>query len=148
MPLERTNQFGRAADFSLLESDNGDDFHRQCEASMNTQLTPAVAALVGQARDAGIAVVIVEMPMRTAHRQLFYDTPWWQQYTSHVRDLLAPYNVAFMDSSTWITDHSFADPLHLTPGGAARFSERLGAELAPVSGNLDTRSHSQGSRLQ
>jgi len=141
MPAERTNEFGRASDFSLLESANAEEFRRQCEVSMNAPLSSAVAALLRQARQAGVSVVVVEMPMRAAHRHLFYDTAWWQQYTAHLRDLLAPYNVMFIDANDWITDEAlFNDPLHLNPAGAAQFSERLGSQLAPVSHTLSARS--------
>jgi hypothetical protein len=130
MPLERSNRFGRAADFSLLESDKADDFRRKCEASMNLPLAPPVSELLRQARDAGIAIAVVEMPMRRAHRNLFYDTTWWAQYVEHVRILLERYGVIYVDANQWIDDDSlFADPLHLSEQGAAQFSQRLGSLL-------------------
>jgi hypothetical protein len=132
MPAQRSNRFGRAADFSLLESDNGSDFHRTCEASMNLPLAPPVSELLRQARDAGLTIAVVEMPMRRAHRNLFYDTTWWAQYVGHIRTLLEPYGVVYVDASHWIDDDSlFADPLHLSEQGAAQFSQRLGSLLAP-----------------
>jgi hypothetical protein len=133
MPAERTNEFGRASDFSLLESANQQEFLRSCQSSMNLPLASPVAALLSQAHDAGMNVVIVEMPMRAAHRELFYDTPCWQRYTDHLRNLVTPYNAAFIDAHDWISDEAlFNDPLHLTLKGATKFSERLGNLLAPV----------------
>jgi hypothetical protein len=141
MPAERQSRFGRAADFSLLESDNADDFRRQCEASLNSALSPAVSELFRQARDAGISIVVVEMPMRQAHRSLFYDTRWWNQYVAHIRDLLLSFDVTFIDASRWIENDSFfADPLHLSDEGAVQFSHRLGNLLAPDLGRLSARS--------
>jgi hypothetical protein len=132
MPPERSNQFGRASDFSLLESDNPEDFRRQCEASLALPLSPAVNELLRQARDAGISIAVVEMPMRTAHRHLFYDTTWWSQYVAHIRGLLGPFAATFVDASQWVEDDSlFADPLHLSERGAAEFSRRLGSLFGP-----------------
>lgn len=132
MPPQRSNQFGRASDFSLLESDNPDDFRQQCEASLSLPLAPPVNELFRQARDTGIAIAVVEMPMRRAHRSLFYDTSAWNQYVAHLRTLLAPYRVTFIDASQWVNDDSlFADPLHLSEQGAAQFSQRLGSLLGP-----------------
>ena len=132
MPPERTNCMGRAADFSLLESDNDEDFRRKCEASMNLPLAPAVSELLRQAYDARLTIVVVEMSMRQTHRQLFYDTAGWTQYLAHIRNLLAPYHVIYVDASSWIEkDSLFEDPLHLSPSGAAQFSERLGSLLGP-----------------
>ena len=149
VPAERTNEFGRVSDFSLLESANADEFRRQCESSMNSPLSSAVAALFRQARDAGISVAVVEMPMRGAHRKSFYDTPGWQQYSMHLRDLLTPYNITFVDAGDWIPDDSlFNDPLHLAPTGAAQFSERLGSQLASASRNLSVQDRSSGSFFQ
>ena len=132
MPAQRSNRFGRAADFSLLESDNADDFRRTCAASMNLPLALPVSELLRQARETGLTIAIVEMPMRRAHRNLFYDTTWWAQYVAHVRTLLEPYGVIYVDANHWIDDDSlFADPLHLSEQGAAEFSQRLGSLLGP-----------------
>jgi len=141
MPPERTNRFGRAADFSLLESDNPNNFHRQCEASLSLPLAPPVSELLRQARDAGLTIAVIEMPMPGAHRTLFYDTVWWSQYVLHIRNLLAPYHVIYVDASSWIQDDSlFDDPLHLSARGAAQFSQRLGRLLGPNSANLSAHS--------
>jgi hypothetical protein len=132
MPPQRSNQFGRASDFSLLESDNPEVFRRQCQASLEFPLSPSVHELLRQARNADISVVVIEMPMRQAHRNLFYDTPWWNLYVAHIRKLLIPLGVSFVDASRWIEDDSlFADPLHLSDEGAVQFSQRLGGLLAP-----------------
>ena len=56
MPPERNNRFGRASDFSQFELNNADDFRRQCEASMNLPLAPAISELVRQSNEAGAAI--------------------------------------------------------------------------------------------
>jgi hypothetical protein len=141
MPPERTTRLGRAADFSLLESANAEDFRRQCEASLNLPLAPPVSEMLRQAYDAGLTIAVVEMPMRQAHRKLFYDTTWWPLYVEHIRNLLAPYHVIYVDASGWFQDDSpFDDPLHLSAGGAAQFSRRLGSLLKPNFQNLSAHS--------
>jgi hypothetical protein len=140
MPQENTNQFGRAADFSLLEPANADAFRKDCEAALQLPLVPAVSELFRQAHAANMEIVLVEMPMRRAHRAQFYETKWWTDYTAHVRELLRPYNVTFVDASDWAADDSlFADPLHLSRQGANLFTQRIGKLLsqkaAPSAGN-------------
>jgi|SRR5271166_432386 len=137
MPVTPSNQFGRASDFSLLESENPKEFDRQCEASLYLPLARPVNELLLQAQDAGIRLVIVEMPMRQTHRRLFYDTAGWSQYVAHIRNLLTPHHAIYIDASHWIQDDSlFDDPLHLSPKGAAQFSQRLGSLLGPNSPNF------------
>lgn len=131
MPQENTNQFGRAADFSLLEPANVDAFRKDCEAAVQSPLAPPVAELFRQAREANMDIVLVEMPMRSSHRAQFYETKWWNDYTAHVRELLRPYNVTFVDASNWAPDDSlFADPLHLSKRGAVQFSQGIGKILS------------------
>jgi hypothetical protein len=131
MPQENTNEFGRAADFSLLEPANADAFRKDSEAAMQAPLAPAVAELFRQAHEAGMDIVLVEMPMRRSHRAQFYETKWWNDYTAHIRELLRPYNVTFVDASAWAAEDSlFADPLHLSRQGAVLFSRRIGELLS------------------
>jgi hypothetical protein len=134
MPAEISNSMGRAADFSLLEATDANDFHLQCEAAVNLPLIPPVGEILRQAHDLGLSITVVEMPMREQHRRLFYGMPCWSQYTTHIRNLLAPYGAIYVDASGWIQDESlFDDPLHLSERGAAQFSQRLGSVLAPLS---------------
>lgn len=132
LPVQRSNQFGRAGDFSFLESDNAEDFRRLCETSVALPLDRPVSELLRQVRDAGMTVAVVQMPMRGTHRTMFYDTAWWAQYVAHLRNLLAPYGAIYVDASHWIEDDSlFTDPLHLSGQGAIQFSHRLGKLLGP-----------------
>jgi len=130
LPAERSNQFGRAADFTLLEAKDEQEFRQKCEDSLSQPLSPAVRELLRVASEAGLAIAMVEMPMRQAHRRTFYDNIGWQEYVAHVRKLLAAYPVTFVDASHWILDDAeFDDPLHLGEKGAEEFSRRLGGEL-------------------
>lgn len=136
MPPERTNRFGRASDFSQFESNNADDFRRQCEASMNLPLAPAVGELVRQSNEAGATIALVAMPMRQAHRNLSYGTRCWSEYFKRIGSLLEPYSAAFIDASDWVQDDSlFDDAIHLSPGGADQFSRRLGSTTKPKFAN-------------
>jgi hypothetical protein len=140
MPAEANNQFGRVADFSLLESASSGEFQMKCEASMSMPLNPAVNELLRQAHEANIAISIVEMPMRGYHRESFYENQSWKDYIAHVRDLFSPYHATFIDASDWVENDSlFADSLHLSSEGAAILSRRLGEsfvlETAPIAKN-------------
>jgi hypothetical protein len=147
MPAERSNRMGRVADFSLLESDNAADFRLHCEASMNQPLAASVSELLRQAHELDLTIAVVEMPMRAGHRRLFYDTPCWSQYTAHVRNLLEPFKVNYVDASDWIKDDAlFADSLHLSAPGAAQLSQRLGSLLGPLPPRLSVRSRETPAR--
>ena len=133
MPAERSNSMGRAADFSLLEAADVNDFRLQCEAELNLPLAPPVSEILRQAHRLGVTIIVVEMPMREQHRRIFYGTPCWSQYTMHIRNLVMTYGAIYVDASGWIQDESlFGDPLHLSERGAAQFSQRLGGLLASL----------------
>ena len=57
MPVEQVNRFGRAGDFTLLESSDTAEFVRKCEAGTQEDLVAAIRELIGQATGAGIKVV-------------------------------------------------------------------------------------------
>ena len=130
MPLERTNQFGRADDFSLLEWSNAEKFAQACERATSVDLVSPVAEIVRQGAEAGAEIVFVEMPMPPAHVRSFYGTPAWEKYREHVRGIVEPQGVRYIDASQWIDDVSlFHDALHLENQGAVQFSQRLGEYL-------------------
>jgi hypothetical protein len=130
MPEERSNRFGRAADFSLLESASESDFAQSCEEASGRGLISAVDEIIRQASQAGMKVVFVEMPMNPEHVHRFYETPAWEKYRAHVQSLLAADGVTYIDASHWIGSESlFGDHLHLNEAGAVQFSERLGEQL-------------------
>lgn len=52
--------------------------------------------------------------MRPAHLRLFYDTAAWNKYREHVRHIIEPKGVEYVDASHWISDEAlFDDPLHM-----------------------------------
>lgn len=130
MPEETSNRFGRARDFSLLEAVNTAEFIRECEAGKTRNLMPAVEEMIRQGKATGAKIMFIEMPMPPSHVQMFYDTAAWQEYTAHLRAQLGQAGVTYLDASRWFGDaSSFADSLHLTEAGGAKFSERLGELL-------------------
>ena len=134
MPVELVNQFGRAEDFSLLEWSSAENFAKACEAATAEDLIAPVLEIARQGSASGAKVVFVEMPMRPVHARTFYDTPALQQYREHVRSIVQPMGVEYIDASHWIGDSAlFADALHLSPEGATQFSQRLGEELRNTS---------------
>ena len=130
MPAERTNQFGRADDFALLEAKSDAEFATACDQASNEDLISPVLEIIRQGRDAGAKLVFVEMPMRPAHVKRFYETPAWEKYREHVRHIIEPKGVEYLDASHWISDGAlFDDPLHMGHQAAEQFSERLGQYL-------------------
>ena len=127
MPDEARNQFGRTADFTLLEAKNRQEFEQHCSKAAQAELSAPVSEIIREAQQQGIYVVFVVMPLPPKHVKTFYDTPAWAAYQQHIRHLLAAQNVPYLDASHWIPESSkFADALHLTPQGAEEFSRRLG----------------------
>ena len=130
MPSERTNQFGRADDFALLEAKSDAEFASACDQASNEDLISPVLEIIRQGQDAGAKLVFVEMPMRPAHVKRFYETPAWEKYREHVRHIIEPKGVEYLDASHWISDGAlFDDPLHMGHQAAEQFSERLGQYL-------------------
>jgi hypothetical protein len=127
MPVQASNQFGRAADFTLLEARNREEFEQHCATASRAELNAPVAEIIREAQQQGIKVVFVVMPLPPRHLAAFYDSGGWSTYQRHIRRLLAAQNVTYLDASRWIPDRAnFGDALHLTPAGAAGFSRRLG----------------------
>jgi len=80
--------------------------------------------------DRQIPLYVVEMPIPSAHRRTYYETPAWAEYRAYVRQRIAEKGGYFIEASAWVEDSGFADNLHLNKRGAADFSRRLAAFLA------------------
>ena len=132
MPRQETNQFGRRADFSLLESANLEEFVRNCLAVMrsNDFLSPSIQELFKDALTHGSRVTVVEMPMYPLHLKRFYDQPIWEEFRIQNRRAVEGLGAAYIDASRWIPDEAdFQDHIHLSESGAARFSRMLAEQL-------------------
>jgi lysophospholipase L1-like esterase len=126
MPPEARSQFGRAADFTLLEAKNRQEFEQHCALASEAPLNAPVREIIREAHDRGLRVVFIVMPLPPRHIRLFYDTQAWASYQQHVEKLLADQGVAYLDASRLISDPGkFGDALHLSESGAQEFSRRL-----------------------
>ncbi|MGA8230914.1 MAG: hypothetical protein WB795_05490, partial [Candidatus Acidiferrales bacterium] len=133
MPEQRTNRFGRAADFAVSEAANPQEFVGAGDLASAPDLIAPVNEIIRQASDAGAQVVFVEMAMHPDHGREFYRLPEWQRYREHLQQILAPRGVMYVDASDWIgQDALYFDHFPLGPEGAAQFSERLGKDLNTV----------------
>ena len=131
-PAAENNRFGRAADFNLLEAQHDEDFARECRAAADAHapFNRPVADVIAFAKSNAMRFVIVEMPMRAAHRSRFYARPEWGVYVSDLREQAQVAGADFLDASDWIAEDGFGDALHLNAKGAAEFSRRLGTAQA------------------
>lgn len=128
MPTQSRNQFGRVADFTLLEASSREEFELHSVQASQAPLNPPVSEIIREARQRGAHAVFVLMPLPPKHVGTFYDTPAWGAYQRHVQQILKVQDVSFLDASRWLPDAAkFGDALHLTEQGAAEFSDHLGA---------------------
>lgn len=133
MPKQKSNRFGRAADFAELEPKNVSNFTARCEAIVRGQkgFSPAVRGIFQLARAHGIRVFLVEMPMPSRHREEFYSLPAWADLRGYLQTLAARENAVYLSADDWVTnDADFEDAMHLNEAGAQLFSARLAVALA------------------
>ena len=132
LPPEKGSEFGRAADFKMMEISDVGHYESLCNGSVDQRLplTPAIQMMADETNARHAKFVVVEMPMTAEHRSIFYSTAAWQQYRQYVRQLLAERNSQFIDASGWVDDSHFVDDLHLGTQGGENFSRRLAKELA------------------
>jgi hypothetical protein len=131
VPAESRNQFGRAADFTLLEAKDRAQFEKQCAAELQAPLNAPVAEIIRESQEKGIRVVFILMPLPPNHVREFYDAPTWSAYQQHIRQLLEQKNVSYVDASRWVpAEDGFGDALHLSQKGAEQFSRRLASVFA------------------
>jgi hypothetical protein len=130
MPREKTNEFGRAGDFTAMEFADTGLFESLCTQFVKQHLpfTPSVESMIDQAQQHHAKFVFIEMPMPTRHRTRFYQSRAWDAYRSHTIALATERHCLFIDASKWVEEGGFADALHLAPGGAIVFSKRLANE--------------------
>ena len=133
MPKEKTNRFGRVADFGALESKDRESFNRRCATVVDKQvgLSRPVQEIFRLAREHGTKVILVEMPMPSKHRDLFYSSPVWPRMRSHLQALAVKEHVTYLTASDWIRDDDkFEDATHLNPDGAKLFSTQLAGAIS------------------
>lgn len=133
MPKQKNNRFGRAADFEGLEPKDTASFTQRCEAVVHGQagFSPAMRDIFQLARAHGAKVILVEMPMPSKHREIFYTLPAWADLRAYLQSLAAQENAVYISASDWVPDDSdFEDAIHLDERGAKLFSARLAATIS------------------
>jgi hypothetical protein len=133
LPRQRTNRFGTADDFRLLEPSDATEFRRICRDAVEgrKRLIPPVADMLSDLRERGIRLIIVEMPMTSSHRRKFYDYPEWTLLRRHIESQVRVGGGGYLVASDWIGDEGFDDHLHLNAQGAVQFSRRLATTEVP-----------------
>jgi hypothetical protein len=96
---------------------------------------PSGAALertILQCRRSGIEVILLGVPLASAHRQL-YIPPIEMSYQAYVKKLCETYGCRFVDCRCALPDTLFLDHHHAEPAGGILFSRKFTAEvLAPI----------------
>src|SRR5262249_45425567 len=135
MPKHAVNRFGRVADFGALEANDVPSFKQRCEAVLHShqQFSPPVQAIINLARQHGIKVFFVEMPMSPRHRDTFYSLSVWTEMRAHLQSLAAEQDAVYIAASGWIPeDSSFEDTVHLNERGARAFSAELASTMSQM----------------
>jgi hypothetical protein len=131
---EATNGMGRVEDFAALEASSGSAFDATALHFLNepSHFNEYYEAIFRRAKQSGIRVVIVVMPMSPYHWSKFYSRPSWTSYVAALTSLAHDRGIAVIDASSWLTSQNdFADHLHMKEGEPVHaFSVRLGAQLA------------------
>lgn len=133
MPPVKVTRFGRVADFAALEDSEIASFNRRCAAIVDGHLgfSAPVADIFRRAREHGIRVILLEMPMPSKHREAFYASPVWTRLRAHLRHLAAAEGITYLSAADWVrADGEFEDAMHLSPAGAKDFSGQLAKVFA------------------
>jgi hypothetical protein len=140
MPKQQTTRYGRVKDFAALEAEDLPSFNRRCEAilSRGAGFSPAIRKIIELARQHGITFILLEMPMPSRHREIFYSSPAWRQMRTYLQALAQQSNAAYICASDWVADDKdFEDATHLNEQGAKQFSVKLAQALSRT--NFDSR---------
>jgi hypothetical protein len=138
MPRHKTNRFGRVQDFGALEAADAASFERRCRAVTDGEkgFSRPVQEIIRLACQNGATVILVEMPMPSRHRNLFYSSPAWNGLRGHLTSLARKENAVYVSASDWIQDdRDFEDATHLNEQGARKFSSELAQAVARISGH-------------
>ena len=95
---------------------------------IDPELDSATRELLAVCRDRGIPVVIVLTPEDGLFRS-WYGPTGEATLRDYMNALRREYGADVTDARAWVPDEHFADPHHVTLGGASIFTERLGREV-------------------
>jgi hypothetical protein len=136
MPKHETTRYGRVQDFAALEAADLPSFNRRCEGILSQQagFSPAIHKIVELAKQHGITVIFLEMPMPSRHREIFYSSPAWSRMRNYLQTLARQNNTRYLSASDWVSDdQAFEDVTHLNEQGAKQFSAKLAEALSQAS---------------
>jgi hypothetical protein len=84
-------------------------------------------------REHGATVVLLEMPMPSRHRSVFYSSPAWGELRAYLQNLAKENHLVYLPASDWVKDDAnFEDVTHLNENGARVFSSQLAAAIAQL----------------
>jgi len=126
MPRREKNRFGFVQNFNALEASNVEDFNQRSLAAAESGFSIPVQKIIQLAREQGATLVLVEMPMPSRHRQIFYSTEAWSKLSERLQSLAAENHLRYISASDWVqNDAEFEDATHLNEAGARDFSRQL-----------------------
>ncbi len=76
-----------------------------------------------------VQAMLVLMPEGRPFREL-YRADVWGQIETFLTGLSREFDAPLVNARDWVADEQFTDSHHLLPGGAAAFTERLGASTS------------------
>jgi hypothetical protein len=96
--------------------------------------SPGLRRIVSACRQHGSSLVVMEMPLSSDRVAVCEEDERWQDYRTARAEHLKQAGVTVMSALKWsLTSDDFADPVHLKPEAAARFSIHLAKTLPPTS---------------
>ena len=138
VPPQKSNRFGRVADFAALEAVDVPSFNRRCSAVVTNRqgFSPALQRIINLAHEHGVQVILLEMPMPSRHRTVFYSSPAWTHLQTYLQSLAAQQKAVYLAANDWVTDDAnFEDVTHLNEQGAKVFSAQLAQTIARLRPN-------------
>jgi hypothetical protein len=133
LPRQKTNRYGRVQDFAALEPKNAASFQERCEYTVRARInfSAPVRDIIRNAQEHGATVILLEMPLPSRHRQVYYSSAAWLEMKRYLLDRAAEYHAAYLSAADWITDDNcFEDATHLNENGAQIFSRKLAEALS------------------
>lgn len=132
MPKHKSNRFGRVEDFAALEARDLPSFVHRCDtACEQASFSEPIREIIRLGNEHGAKVVLLEMPMPSRHRKVFYSSPAWVELRAHAQSLARREHAVYLTADDWAPDDlDFEDATHLSEGGAKIFSRQLALELA------------------
>jgi hypothetical protein len=136
MPEQKVNRFGRVQDFAALEATDVPSFNRRCSTVVQNHIgfSAPMRKIIQLAREHGATVVLLEMPMPSRHRTVFYSSAAWAELRAYLETLAHENQLVYLSASDWVGDDSkFEDVTHLNEQGAKFFSAKLASAIAQLS---------------